>query len=56
MTNKGKRIIKDVFLVPKLDKYLMAVPQMNTNGYLVTFKRQSCIIHDLAGRNIGVVE
>lgn len=41
MTKKGKRIIKDVFLVPKLGKNLLSVPQMITNGYRVKFKGKS---------------
>lgn len=55
MTKKGKRIIKDVFLVPKLGKNLLSVPQMISNGYQVIFKNKSCIILDKSGREIGVV-
>ncbi|KAL1214980.1 Retrovirus-related Pol polyprotein from transposon TNT 1-94 [Cardamine amara subsp. amara] len=56
MTKKGKRIIRDVFLVPKLGKNLLSVPQMLTHGYKVTFKNKACIIHDNAGRKIGEVK
>ncbi|XP_024004878.1 uncharacterized protein LOC112082023 [Eutrema salsugineum] len=55
ITKKGKRIIRDVFLVPKLGKNLLSVPQMITNGYKVTFEESKCIIHDSAGRKIGVI-
>lgn len=55
MTKKGKKIIRDVFLVPKLDKNLVSVPQMIANGYQVIFKQSSCIIHDQARRKIAEV-
>ena len=53
---KGKRIIKDVLLVPKLGKNLLSVPQMITNGYQVLFKESHCINYDKKGRNIGKVQ
>lgn len=56
MTKKGKRIIRDVFLVPALAKNLLSVPQMIENGYQVTFKERCCIIHDGAGRKVAEVE
>ncbi|KAL1191258.1 hypothetical protein V5N11_001492 [Cardamine amara subsp. amara] len=40
MTKKGKRIIKDVLLVPRLGKNLLSVPQMISNGYQVNFKNK----------------
>ena len=52
MTKKGKRIIRDVLLVPNLGKSLLSNPQIIKNGYQVTFKRSKCIIHDQAGRKI----
>ncbi|KAL0741957.1 hypothetical protein Bca4012_083470 [Brassica carinata] len=52
---QGKRIIRDVFLVPKLGKSLLSIPQMITNGYQVTFKGSKCIIHDQVGRKIGEI-
>ncbi|CAL9244194.1 unnamed protein product, partial [Arabidopsis halleri] len=55
MTMKGKRVIRDVFLVPKLGKNLLSVPQMISNGYQVTFKENKCIIHDRTRRKIGEV-
>ncbi|XP_013632891.1 PREDICTED: uncharacterized protein LOC106338468 [Brassica oleracea var. oleracea] len=55
MTKKGKRIIRDVLLVPNLGKSLLSIPQIITNGYQVTFKRSKCIIHDQAGRKIGEI-
>lgn len=56
MTEKGKRIIGDVFLVPTLAKNLLNFPQMIENGYQVIFKKRCCIIHDGAGRKIAEVE
>lgn len=56
MTKKGKRIILDIFLLPKLDKNLLSIPQIIANGYQVIFKQRSCIVHDRVGRKIAEVE
>jgi precorrin-6B methylase 1 len=37
MTRHGKRIIKNVFLVPGLEKNLLSVPQIISSGYRVLF-------------------
>lgn len=39
MTNKEKRVMKDVFLVPGLEKSLLSVPQMISRGYYVLFEK-----------------
>lgn len=56
MTKKGKKIIQNVFLVPEISKNLLSVSQMIENGYEVTFKRNSCVIHFQAGRKIVEVQ
>ncbi|CAA7014800.1 unnamed protein product [Microthlaspi erraticum] len=52
MTNHGKRIIKNVFLVPGLEKNLLSVPQIFSSGYQVRFEDKRCIIHDANGKKI----
>ena len=55
MTMKGKRIIKDVLLVPKIAKNLLSVSQMIQNDYEVTFDHMGCTIFDPVGRKIAEV-
>lgn len=38
MNNKGQRVIKDVFLVPGLEKHFLSVPQMRSRVYHVFSK------------------
>lgn len=38
MNNKGQRVIKDVFLVPGLEKHFLSVPQMISRVYHVFSK------------------
>lgn len=52
MTKRGKRTIKDVFLVPGLEKNLLSVPQIISSGYRVLFEDKRCIILDPMGKNI----
>lgn len=56
MTKKGVRVIKDVFLVPEIDKNLLSVPQMVRNGYQVLFAGTKCIIYNQKGDKIAEVE
>ncbi|KAG7543596.1 Zinc finger CCHC-type [Arabidopsis thaliana x Arabidopsis arenosa] len=56
MTKKGRKVIRNVFLVPEITKNLLSVSQMIKNGYEVVFKQSSCIIHDQAGKKIAEVE
>lgn len=56
MTKRGIRVIKDVFLVPEIDKNLLSVPQMVRNGNEVLFKGNKCIIHSQSGEKIAEVQ
>lgn len=56
MTRKGARVIRDVFLVPEIDKNLLSVPQMVRNGNQVLFVGNKCIIHNRNGEKIAEVE
>ncbi|KAG7570493.1 Zinc finger CCHC-type [Arabidopsis thaliana x Arabidopsis arenosa] len=56
MTREGKRVIKNVFLVPEITKNLLSVSQMIENGYEVVFKQHSCLILDRAGKSIAEVQ
>lgn len=55
-TKKGKRVIRNVLLLPNITKNLLSVPQMIEQGYEVTFMKRRCIIRDQAGREIADVE
>lgn len=55
-TNRGKRVIKDVFLVPGLEKNLLSVPQIVSHGYHVLFEDKRCIILDPMGRKIMEID
>lgn len=54
-TTKGRRLIKDVLYVPKLDKNLLTVPQMMKNGYSVHFVGNTCKILDPFDKEIAKV-
>ncbi|XP_024003644.1 uncharacterized protein LOC112081433 [Eutrema salsugineum] len=52
MTNNGKKIIQNVFLVPGLEKNLLSFPQIISSGYRVSFEDKRCIILDAKGKKI----
>ncbi|CAA7051765.1 unnamed protein product [Microthlaspi erraticum] len=52
MTKHGKRVIRNVFLVPGLEKHLLSVPQIISSGYQVCFREKSCIILDAKDKKI----
>ncbi|XP_010436687.1 PREDICTED: uncharacterized protein LOC104720492 [Camelina sativa] len=52
MTSHGKKIIKNVFLVPGLEKNLLSVPQIISSVYQVRFQDKRCIIQDANGKEI----
>ena len=56
MTRHGKRIIKNVFLVPGLEKNPLSVPQIISSGYRVRFQDKRCIIQDANGKEIMNIE
>lgn len=56
MTVKGRRVIKDVFLVPGLAKNLLSVPQIISRGYRVLFENKRCIIQDPRGKKVAEIQ
>ncbi|CAA7026159.1 unnamed protein product [Microthlaspi erraticum] len=50
MTSCGKKTIKNVFLVPGLEKNLLSVPQIISSGYQIYFQNKKCIIPDAYGK------
>lgn len=52
LTSKGKRVMRDVFLVPELEKNLLNVSQIISRGYGVLFENKRCIILDPMGKKI----
>ena len=51
-TKKGKRHVKEVLLVPKIDWNLFSISQMMKKGYSLHFEGDSCTIYDKQDRFI----
>ncbi|XP_016675363.1 uncharacterized protein [Gossypium hirsutum] len=51
----GYKIIKNVLLVPEIDRNLLSITQLLEKGYLVVFKGQECQIVDPNGSSLMTV-
>ncbi|KAG8492422.1 hypothetical protein CXB51_009695 [Gossypium anomalum] len=54
-TATGGKIIKDVLLVPEIDRNLLSISQLLEKGYSVLFKGQECQITDPNGSRLMTV-
>ncbi|KAG8480405.1 hypothetical protein CXB51_025116 [Gossypium anomalum] len=54
-TATGGKIIKDVLLVPEIDRNLLSITQLLEKGYSVVFKGQECQITDPNGSRLMTV-
>ncbi|KAG8492601.1 hypothetical protein CXB51_010050 [Gossypium anomalum] len=54
-TATGDKIIKNVLLVPEIDRNLLSIAQLLEKGYSVVFKGQECQITDLSGSSLMTV-
>ncbi|KAG7563872.1 Integrase catalytic core [Arabidopsis suecica] len=55
-TSFGKKVIRNVFLVPGLEKNLLSVSQIISIGYSVLFEKKCCTILDPMGKKIMEIQ